>query len=268
MALFRSPDIAGPGVRKDAPEKRGIFVFFELFKRHYGKLLSAGLLKAVLSLIILPSGLGAVGSARVARIAARDRHSFKSDFREAVSENLGLALISGIINSLLSAGSLFSVYYIFQENNINKNADIVSFLMLALSIFAFVIITFMRYYTPALILTFRLSIGQLYKNAFLLAFGGFKRNFVILFGHILVYALILSPMLIDIYVGFGIAVCLYILIAPPFTNLLIQYNIFPVMMKYLIEPFMKEHPGEGERTLRELGLIDSEEEQVMQDEFE
>ena len=267
MAFFKSPNEVGAGVMKNGPEKRGVFVFFELFKRHYGKLLSAGLWKILFSLLIIPSGLGAIGSARVSRIAARDRHSFKSDFREAIGENWALALASGIINNVLTALSFFSAYFLFLENSVNKNADTLSFLMLALSIFAFIIITFIRFYTPALILTFRLSLGQLYKNAFLLAFGGFARNFVIFFGHILMYFLIFCPMLVNLYVGLGIAICLYILIAPPFTNLLIQYNIFPVMMKYLIEPFMKEHPGEGQRTLRELGLIESEEEKIMQDDI-
>ncbi len=265
MALFNSPETPGPGVSKNAPKKRSFFAFFELFKRYYGKLVGAGLLKLLFNLLVIPAGLGAIGAARISRAAARDRHSFKTDFRDAVKKNWGQALFMGIINNLLTAATLFSVYYLFQENNVNKNADIVSFLMLSVSVASFIVVTFIRFYTPSVLLMFNVTIGQLYKNAFLLAFGGWKRNFLIFTGHFLMYAVIFCPMLLHPYIGLGIAVCLYILIAPPFSALLIQYNIFPVMMKYLIEPFMRDHPGEGENTLRELGLIQSDEEAVMKD---
>ena len=72
-------------------------------------------------------------------------------------------------------------------------------------------------------------------------------------------------MLIDLYIGLGIAICLRIDIVPAVHYYTTQYHIYPVMFKYMIEPFMKNHPGEGERTLRELGLLDSEEEPIMED---
>lgn len=266
MAIFKSPIDEGPGVSKSEAEKRGFFRFFELLKRYYGKLLSTGLLKMLLDLTVVASGLGAVGNARIARIAARDRHSFKSDFSEAIKKNLKQALAMGIINNILSGAALFSAYFIFNENASNENADAVSFLMLALSIAVLLIITFMRYYTSAVLITFNVTLGQLYKNSLLLSIGGIGRNFIILLSHMAVLALICSPMLLDLYVGLGIAICLYILIMPAFSGFCIQYNIFPVMMKYMIEPFMKEHPGEGENTLRELGLIESDTEAVMSDE--
>ena len=166
----------------------------------------------------------------------------------------------GIINTILTALSLFSIYYIY-----NDKKDSLSFVMLSLSIFAFVITTFIKYYTPSILITFNVTLGQLYKNAVILSFAGIKRNFSILILHILAHAIILLPLLIDIYVGAGIALCLYFLIIPPFKDFAVQYHIYPIMFKYMIKPFMDEHPDEKPETLFELGLITPDDEVIMKD---
>ena len=263
MAFFKSPSVEGPGVSKNEPEKRGVIKFFELFFRYYGKLMSAGLLKCLFDLGLITSGLGSIGSARIARNVSRARHVFGTEFSDAIKENWKQALIMGIINNILSALSIFSIIYFY-----NDVKDSINFCFMVISFIAFLVITFMRFYSSAVLLMFKVSIGQLYKNCFILAFAGAKRNFIIFISQVLMYALVLSPMLIDIYVGFGIAVCLGLLVIPPMSIFIVQYNIFPVMMKYLIEPFMKNHPGEGENTLRELGLIEEKVEPLMVDDVE
>ena len=43
MGLFNRYLKEGPGVEKDAPKKKGIFLFFEIYFRKFFKLLKAGL---------------------------------------------------------------------------------------------------------------------------------------------------------------------------------------------------------------------------------
>ena len=260
MGLFKSPTIEGAGIKKEEDNRRGFIRFFELFKRRYPKLLLTGLITFLFNLPIITGGFGAVGMAKVARIAVRDRHFFTSDYFDAIKRNWLQALIMGIINTCLTAISAYSVYYIY-----NDRKDIISFIMLSFAIFSLVIITFIKYYTPSILITFNVSLGQLYKNAIILSFAGIKRNFLILILHILAHAVILLPLLIDIYVGFGIAVCLYFLIIPPFKDFAVQYHIYPQMYKYLIKPYMDEHPDEKPETLIELGLIQHDDEVIMQD---
>ncbi len=259
MPLFNSPQNEGAGVKKQGAEKRGFIEFFILFFRNYFKLMYCGFMTLLLNILILPSGLGAVGQARVARIAARNRHSFGSDYFEAIKKNWKLALSSGIINAIVFGFSLLSAYTML------TNAEAANPIMLIVSVFALIVITFVKYYTSAIMLTFNVTLSQLYKNAIILSFAGFGRNMIILFLHISAHIVILLPLLIDIYVGTGIAICLYILLIPAFTSFATQYNIFPVVFKYMIEPFMKNNEGEGEATLRELGLIEETGEQLMQD---
>lgn len=260
MPLFKSPAAEGPGVSKNAAEKRGFIRFFELFKQNYWKLLTSGLLSTLFGALVIPYGLGAVGSARIARLAVRDRHAFNSDYFDAIKSNWKQALAMGIINNILLALMTFVTYYLY-----NAQQDGLNFVILGISGAALIIVNFIRYYTPAIILTFNVTLPQLYKNALVLSFAGIVRNFGILLIHLLTYALVLSPMLLDLYVGAGISVCLWLLIVPALHYYTTQYHIYPIMFKYMIEPFMKNHPGEGVNTLRELGLLASEEAPVMED---
>lgn len=260
MPLFKSPAIEGPGISKNAAEKRGFIKFFEQLKCNYWKLLFSGLLSSLFGLFIIPYGLGAVGAARMARLAVRDRHAFNSDYFDAIKENWKQALTMGIINNLLLGLMAFITYYLY-----NAQQDGVNFAVLGISGAALIIVNFIRYYTPAIILTFNVTLGQLYKNALVLSFAGIVRNFAIMLIHLLTYAIVLSPMLLDLYIGAGISICLWLLVVPPVHYYTTQYHIYPVMFKYMIEPFMKNHPGEGEKTLRELGLIGGDQDPIMED---
>lgn len=259
MSVFNSPQSTPAGVKKYEAEKRGFIKFFILFFRGYSKLMYCGFLTLLSTLLIIPSGLGAVGQARIARIAARERHSFGSDYFEAIKKNWKLALISGLINNIIFIFSGMSLYTLI------TNSEAAGPLMLIITALSLLLITFVKYYTSPIMLTFNVTLGQLYKNAIILSFAGFWRNILILLVHTAAHLVILLPLLIDLYVGSGIAICLYLLLMPAFISFTTQYNVFPVMYKYMIEPFIKKHEGEGEATLRELGLIEETAEQVMQD---
>ncbi len=260
MSLFKSPYVEGHGVSKNAAEKRGFVRFFELLKGNYWKLLLSGLISTLCGALIIPYGLGAVGSARMARLAVRDRHLFNSDYFDAIKNNWRQALAMGIINNILLFLTAFTTYYLY-----NAQQDGVNFIILGFSGASLIIVTFIRYYTPAIALTFNVTLPQLYKNALVLSFAGLVRNFGILVIHLVTYAIVLSPMLLDLYIGLGISICLGLLVIPPLHYYTTQYHIYPVMFKYMIEPFMKNHPGEGENTLRELGLLQSSSEPLMED---
>lgn len=258
MALFSSPEKEGLGVSKDAPETRGFVTFFKTLKQYYGALLVPNFLSVLFNILFIPSGLGAVGSAKIARIAARGKHAFTSDYFDAIKENLKLALVSGILNNFIFVFTLFQIYTMAQ----NKNFSVFP---MAVCILALILISFIKYYTPAIMLTFNVTFLQLYKNAVILSFLGIGRNALIALLHLLSYAVILLPLTMDIYVGTGVAICLYLLFIPVFRSFSTQYNIFPVMYKYMIKPFMENHPGEGQKTLAELGLIECDEKAVMSD---
>ena len=50
---------------------------------------------------------------------------------------------------------------------------------------------------------------------------------------------------------------------PSFRSFLIQYNVFPEVKKYIIDPYYEEHPDEDIEKRRELGLLDDDENEAV-----
>ena len=53
MGIFRSYDKPGPGVDKDAPKKKGLFLYLELLKRKFGRLMQVSMLSFLCSIPML-----------------------------------------------------------------------------------------------------------------------------------------------------------------------------------------------------------------------
>jgi len=53
MGIFRSYDKPGPGIDKDAPKKKGLFLYLELLKRKFGRLMQASMLLFLCSIPML-----------------------------------------------------------------------------------------------------------------------------------------------------------------------------------------------------------------------
>lgn len=108
-----------------------------------------------------------------------------------------------------------------------------------------VIYSLMRMYLYLQIVTFDLSFKKLIKNSLIFAFLGIKRNLLALFGIILLA--VINILLIFLLVPFGIAVqiiipFLYFLAVTAFMS---AYAAFPVIKKYMIDPYENESAPEG-----------------------
>lgn len=261
----------GPGVAKNAPKKRPFFAFMEIYGRKFWNLAIAGLLWAVTALPIVTRGLADAGLTFITRNYSREKHAFlKEDFFETVKKNRKNALTIGIINLLVTGVFIFNLaqylpkiipglYTLFgtpvadlpapQELSLMETA------ILALSLMGYVTFTWMKYYIPFLMITFKLSIKQVYKNAFLFAGANAKVN------------LLISAILIALYAVLGgilmlfpntfvlvLVVVLCASIVPGFRSFLIQYCIFPAIKKLIIDPYYEANPNADKQARRDLGL--------------
>ena len=115
----------------------------------------------------------------------------------------------------------------------------------------------LQYYFWIILVTFKLKLFQIYKNSFKLAIVSLKVNIKIILSMLLVYAVAFGLGI----VGTGITqftFALYVLfVLPGIRFLIIQYNVFPVINKFMIEPYYKEHPDEDLELRRRLGVLDS-----------
>lgn len=257
----------GPGISKDAPKKRTFFVFFETWMRNVWKLLPSGILFAIMSLLLIPSGLGSAGMTNIARNMARDKHSFGiSDFFETVKKNWKQALIMGIINIIVTATVILSglLYFFNFKDTFNGFFGIVGAgLMLSLLF----VISVMKYYIWLIMITFNMSIGKILKNSFFFVFINLKKNLLIGICSLIWYALAIGICILfygqDKLFLFVVAFVLLLTLFfyPGFKHLLIQFCVFPSVQKFMIDPYYQNHPDADIELRRSLGLYVPEDEE-------
>lgn len=253
----------GPGVDKNAPQKKAFVVFFEILGRKFWKLCVANLLYVVAFLPILTRGLADVGLANITRSYAREKHAFiGSDFWDTIKKNWKQALPIGIINNLLTVVIVFAVsmYYNAAPNNT------LAFIGLALTMSVYVIFTVMKYYVPFLTITFKYNLRQIYRNALLLVGAGWKANLVVSLVLIACYGLMALLLLLPNSLGIAFIFVIYLFIFPAFRSFLIQFAIFPTIKRLVIDPYYAQHPDEDKQKRRDLGLEVDEDEDEQKEE--
>ncbi len=245
-------DKEGPGISKDAPKKKTIVVFFEMFFRNFWKFITINFIYSLISIPIFTNGMASVGITNVARNTARDKHSFGlSDFFETIRKNLKQSIIAGIINAVVFGFLIFDIYFFSCMKG--KFGVIGTGITLAL------LVTFimMGYYLWTLIITFDYTLKQAYSNSFKLVFLNFKNSFLCLFVNILILALNVALIYLFakywLFVLFIELVC-FVCVYPAFNALLIQFCTFPSIKKFIIDPYYAEHPDEDIEKRKRLGL--------------
>lgn len=281
----------GKGVDKNAPKKRGLFAFFELFFRKFWRLIKLNLLYILaclptavvvfllggyLSGAVLDSakglleenatlsvlldlgirlyfvlifsvfwGMGPVtcGYTYVLRNYSREEHSWMlSDFWQHTKDNFKQSLaVWGI--DILAFVVMFCSYSFYSAQSG------VMFYLRYLILCIFMIYTFMHFYIYQMIITFKLSLKDVYRNSLLLALGKLPKNlliFVVLAAvHVAApYAVILAsggvpaPLLVF--------VLLEVLILPAFSAFAQNFCVYSVIRDLLLVKADPKKYGEAE----------------------
>ena len=242
----------GPGVSKDAPKKKTFFQFFEIYFRNFWRFIPINLVYSLISLPLITNGLANAGLANVTRNIARDKHSFGlSDFKDTIKKNWKQALVVGIIN-LFVFGILITDLFMF-----NAIEGIGALVALGITMGLLIIFTMMEFYIWTLMVTFSFTVRQLYSTSFKLVCLNLKSNFLYFFFVLSIYgAFIALPIIVDVYflVIALIEILIGIIILPAFRALLIQYCVFPAIIKFIINPYYEENPHKDIELRRSLGL--------------
>lgn len=245
----------GPGISKNAPKKKPFFYFWELYFRKFWKLIVANLLYVVVSLPVVTVGLAQAGLTFITRNYCREKHAFlPADFFDTIKKNWKQALITGILEVVIGAILVFDVYFFWRNMQASETASFMAILMFAMSLFLSLIFYFARYYVYLQMITFRLSLKQLYKNSLLFALGGLGRNILLSLGLGLLYALVIFVVLLFPQIMLPIGILLYVFILPAFRSFLVQFTVFPLVKKGVIDPYYKEHPDEDMDARHSLNL--------------
>lgn len=270
MGLFGNYNKEGPGISKDAPKKRGIIVFFEIFFRNIWKMVPVGLLYIALCIPLLTSGLGSVGITHVARNTARDKHSFGlSDFFDTIKKNWKQALAAGIINTIIDILLLFDAYYFWYMGTDTFNSACFGIIIALIFIF-----TVMKYYMWTLIVTFKFTLKQIYKNSFKFVFINLKANLLCFVIETLILGIYIALPFLFLFSGklfymlLPLEIFAFLLTFPFFKFLMEQFFVFPSIKKNIIDPYYELHPNEDIEKRRNLGLEVPEDEDDEEDVFD
>lgn len=188
------------------------------------------------ALLIFTFGLSSIGMTYITRGIVRGEYvSTWSDFFSAIKKNFK----QGIVISILDALIIVILAYDFVQYKANAGVFIYGafyFAIILLMLTYFV----MRYYIYTILITFDLPIRKIFKNAFLLSVLGIKRNILLILGSVLVvltsiYLFLLLPSVGLILPGIFTISLLW---------LMGVYCTYPVINKYMIEPYYEEHPEE------------------------
>lgn len=262
MGLFNNHyNRPGPGVNKDEPRKKPFFRFWELFFRKFWDLIKLNLLFCipVLVVVVLMYFLGRftgntfvfalpvilifpfiAGLTMVTRNYAREEHAFiLSDFKEAIEKNWKLFLINGII--CFAAYLILSVAITYYSSQVNTNWFF--FVPFALSIAIAALFIFAQYYFPVMAITFDLKLKDIYKNSFIFSIVGLWRNLLItvvlaVLGLAVYVLTLLSPLTLII------ALVLIVFILFSFGMFLINFAVYPLIDKIMIQPYQKKEDSD------------------------
>lgn len=178
-------------------------------------------------------GMGPVtcGFTYILRNYARQEHAWMlSDFFEKTKSNFKQGIIVWLIDLVMFI-LLFNAYSFY-----SSQTGIIS--VIKYFIVSFIIIyTMMHFYIYQLMITFELTLKQLYRNSFILALGKLPRNILILaatvFANVIIPYLAIYSSAFYIYVLVYIVLLLLILIS--FCGFLINFFVYPVIKNELLD---------------------------------
>lgn len=246
MGFFNSYQKEGKGVTKGQSSPRFI-LFFQIFFRKFWSFVVINMMYLLSCIPILTIGPATAGVTKLLRNYAREEHAFVwGDYIDTIKKNWKQALAYSLLDFAVSALFYFNIV-LFPH----LPTGIVGTLSMAATYVALTIWTFMRYYIYPMMITFRLSFKQLLKNAFIFCWVGFFRNFLLTF--LLIAMSFFGLLYLQWY-----AIFVFLTVYPAFCGFLINFTVYPLIKKHMIDGF---DPETGEK-------LDEEKYEGFEDEYE
>ena len=260
MSLFNNYESAGSGISKYAPKKTGLALYFDLFFRKAWSLTG---LTMLLFIFILPAyiaffslyyiknfniamivsvtmfltfaitiGPGIAGMTKVIRLYLIEKHSFMiRDFFKGFKENFFRAAVMGILD-IVAVMSAFSSYKLYPMWAV-KYDNVLFYVPMVISLAVALVMLMMNYYIFPMMVATDLSMKNLFKNSFALAFVSIKQNLIntlmLLFFMVImsIFLLYTTPMFFIIVPFFPAGIAWFT----------VCFNSYPIIQKYVINPY-------------------------------
>jgi len=267
LGLFSNNyESAGPGIAKNAPKKKGVALFFDILFRKFWLMIwlnilfflftlplwatlpvmyyvsnpTVSLVTVLVLLAVFAVNLGPAmtGISKVIRLFLLGRHSFVArDFFKGFRENYVKAAVIGVID-IVAALSVYAGYVVYPQM-VEAYGSKLFYVPLVITFSVAIVVLMMNYYIFLMLTATDLSLKNLIKNSFALAFVALKEN-------------IISTVLVVLYGAFLAVLFIYMmplfmLLIPLFSVVpmwfIVCFNSYPVIQKFVITPYY-ENMGE------------------------
>jgi len=233
FASYRGFELAGA----DGGVLSMIYPFVSSFRADYLNTPAVYVFLAISALFIITFGLSNTGAAYIIRGYTRGDPIFLiSDFFGCIKRNLGQALIIGVIDIA------FAVLLIWDFTFWMSQPGFINGVFMYVALFMCVLYFIMRFYVYTIMITFKLSVFKILKDAILLSILGIKRNFLAVLG-----ILVLSFISFEFFALLpSIGIVLPLIITLSVGMFISGYASYPVIKKYMIDPFYADNSDEDE----------------------
>lgn len=292
MGLFgQNYENAGVGIAKNAPKKKGFFRFMEIFGRKFWKMIGLNLLYSAFFLPLIgaitiyflslqgkfPAGMpttltaaalvilfavlfgpATAGHTKVLRCYVMEKPVFMvHDFLKTFRSEFRNSCIVGVFDCFIICciGAAAYVYPILIEQTGNK----IFYVFFAIVLSVGMVVLMMNFYMFLMMISTTLSLKNVFKNSLSLAIIALKKNVITL----LVFAafvgiFVLIILYADLSVSF-VAVSLLPFIPASWIGLVICFNSYPIIQKYIINPYYEQRGEINPELLDEAAEPDPEE---------
>lgn len=186
--------------------------------------------------LVITFGLSNIGMSYVTRAMVRREHTFVwHDFWYAIKRDWKQGLLVGVIDAVLITLISYALFFYYANLSVGGfQINVMFYLCVFFALYYFV----MRLYIYLMVITFKLKTFKLFKNAMIFSLLGIKRNLCALLGigatFFISYYFILMFSTVAMILPFIFTISL--------TYFIGTYCAYPVIIKYMIEPYEKEHP--------------------------
>lgn len=191
-----------------------------------------GLLLSGLSLVVV--GPVHAGFTYVLRNYSREEHAFIwMDFKEHLAKNLKQSVLSALISIAVTVVILFNLSFYL---NTDMNLGIFRPLLTTLLIIFLAFWCILQMYLYPMMVTFQLTLRQLYKNCLLFTFLRLPVNaLILLISLILLFGIPFTLFLVGSGVSFMLVVLYYLFLAFGVNLLMTNFFIYRGLDKYMIQ---------------------------------
>ncbi len=273
MGLFgQNYENAGVGIAKNAPKKKGFFRFMEIFGRKFWKMIGLNLLYAAFFLPLVgavsvyflslqgkfPPGMPTIltvgallvlfavlfgpataGHTKILRNYVLEKpvfiiHDFFKTFRSEFKHSCLVGILDCFIGCCVAAA--INVYPLLIEQTGSKIFYVFFAIVLSVGIVALM----MNFYMFLMMISTTLSMKNIFKNSFFLSIVALKQNVItLLVFAAFVGAFVTVILFADLAVSF-VVMALLPFIPASWIGLVICFNSYPIIQKYIINPYYEQ----------------------------